>query len=336
MISSGIFSFINHKRFIFPFRMQLDVPPELELMDGESTDIKVSISEVFPLPEVLFYLNTKLADVEEISSSNPQQDGSGLFEFTQVVRYKADYEDTGKKLICIARQIDHEGNVVESQAEVFLNVKAQLPPAERAGIPPAAIGGIVGGLLLLLLILILVGAAFRAGWLCFAPTPVPVVYTEKAKAETNEADIQTDARGTADSGNHAAFGPSKPGRGLQAYDQFQGIGDEPKAPEYAPLIGGASAFAQDGTKAYDDEGIGSRAGSLPSLNRSSIDERDWKDTLQVLGPKFSKLADYMRGEHDEDDEEGDDGGNKSDSSSDSSDVEKGGNHQLDLEGGSEV
>ena len=318
----------------------MDVPPELEIEDGESTDIKVRFSEAFPLPEVAFYLNTKLADVEEISSTKAEQDGSGLFEFTQVIRYEADYEDTGKKLICIARQVDHEGNAVESQAEVFLNVRAQPPPAARSGLQPAAIGGIVGVLVLLLLILILLGAAFRAGWLCFAPTPVPVVYTEKAKAETNEADIQTDAKGTADSGNHAAFGPSKPGRGLQAYDQLQGIGDEPRAPEYAPLIGGASAFAQDGTKAYDDEGIGSRAGSLPSLNRSSIDERDWKDTLQVLGPKFSKLADYMRGEHEEEDEEGEEeeADKKSESSSRSSDVEKGESSKLnlDLEGGSEV
>ena len=197
----------------------MDTPQEVELEDGESIDIKVIVTEAFPLPEVLYYLNTKLADVKEISSSKPEQDGNALYEWTKVVRYEANYEDTGKKLIFITRQPDHEGNVVESQAEVFLNVKAQPPPASRAGIPPAAIGGIVGGILLLLLILILVGAAFRAGWLCFAPTPVPVVYTEGAKAETHEADIQTDAKGTADSGNHAAFGPNKPIRGGM---QFQG------------------------------------------------------------------------------------------------------------------
>ncbi len=166
--------------------------------------------------------------------------------------------------------------------------------------------------MLILLILILVGAAFRNGWLCFAVAPIPVVYEESKKAPTNEADIQTDQTATAETGNHAAFGPSKP---FRLYDQMQGgsIDDDPPAPEFQPLVSGPNQFATDGTKAYDDEGIGSRAGSLPSLtNRSSIDERDWKDTLQVLGPKFSKLADYMRGERDDEDDED----NRSSSSSD--------------------
>ena len=59
----------------------------------------------------------------------------------------------------------------------------------------------------------------------------------------------------------------------------------------------------------------------------------------MLGPKFSKLADYMRGEHNEDDEEEeeDEADNKSESSSDNVDIEKGKKSPFrDLEGGSEV
>jgi hypothetical protein len=191
---------------------------------------------------------------------------------------------------------------------------------------------VFSALVFLLLILILVGMAFRGGWLCFARTPLPIVYKEAEKADTHEADIQTEGMPTSDSGNNAAFGPNKP---IRSYDQFQGVGDDPDAPEFHPLLDGPNAFAQDGTRAYDDEGIGSKAGSIPSLidSQSSIDERDWKDTLQVLGPKFAAMAEHMRGERDDDDD--DDG--KSSSSNDE-DVEKGVdlNRKPDYTGGSEV
>lgn len=52
-------------------------------------------------------------------------------------------------------------------------------------------------------------------------------------------------------------------------------------------------FAADDTKAYVDEGSGSRAGSLQSLN-TDVQEKDWRDTVKVLGPKFEAFADFVR------------------------------------------
>ena len=39
-------------------------------------------------------------------------------------------------------------------------------------------------------------------------------------------------------------------------------------------------FAPDETRAYDDEGIGSPAGSMHSLD-TDADDKDWKETRQV-------------------------------------------------------
>ncbi len=44
--------------------------------------------------------------------------------------------------------------------------------------------------------------------------------------------------------------------------------------------GAIAAFAPDETRAYKDEGIGSVAGSLHSLD-TEVSEKDWKETLQV-------------------------------------------------------
>ena len=44
--------------------------------------------------------------------------------------------------------------------------------------------------------------------------------------------------------------------------------------------GAIAAFAPDETRNYTDEGIGSVAGSLQSLD-TEADDKDWKETLQV-------------------------------------------------------
>ncbi len=126
---------------------------------------------------------------------------------------------------------------------------------------------------------------------------------EAAKPPQDNADIQTEPVGVADSGNAAAFGPAKPSRTWVEPD-----GAEPLL-QGAVDQGAIAAFAPDETRNYNDEGIGSVAGSLQSLD-TDADEKDWKETLQVLGPKFSQLADYVRGgdedEEDEDDDDDDD------------------------------
>jgi hypothetical protein len=125
-------------------RLKLDIPAEVELNVGEDLEIRIDVSNAFPLPEILFYLNTKEVKLDVISSSPPSQDGNGLYSFTQTVRYTADYEDTGKKLIFISRQTDDEGNDVEEVTETFLNVRAPLPKTGKASISGGTIGAIVG------------------------------------------------------------------------------------------------------------------------------------------------------------------------------------------------
>ncbi len=123
----------------------MSVPQEVELEQSQNLDIRIDVQGAYPLPELLFFLNTKEIKLEELSSTPPSQDGQGLFHFTKTVRYKADFDDTGKQLIVLARQIDDEQNLVEEQFETFLNVKAEIPAAKKATLSPAGIGGVVGG-----------------------------------------------------------------------------------------------------------------------------------------------------------------------------------------------
>ncbi len=98
------------------------------------------------------------------------------------------------------------------------------------------------------------------------------VIEEGEKPEQGHIDVQTESVVVAESGSSAAFGPRKPDRTWMDGGEGRPLmqGEE----------GAIAACAPDETRAYNDEGIGSRAGSLQSLD-TEASEKDWKETLQV-------------------------------------------------------
>nr|KAG5696612.1 hypothetical protein BaRGS_034073 [Batillaria attramentaria] len=70
-------------------------------------------------------------------------------------------------------------------------------------------------------------------------------------------------------------------------DRLRDAEDDPDAPPY------------DTTQAFNDEGSGSTAGSLSSLNTTSSDASQDYDYLNDWGPKFAKLADMYGAGHNE-------------------------------------
>ena len=143
--------------------------------------------------------------------------------------------------------------------------------------------GLIAAFILLALILICVAA--RTGKFCFKRKEEPVEMKEVASFGTG-----TDPVAMSSSSAEAQFGPQKPSRyGAAAVD---GDLTQPFLYDDPDQL---RRYAKDETRAFNDEGIGSQAGSLPSLNADPT-EWDWKDTLQVLGPKFSHLADFVRGD----------------------------------------
>jgi hypothetical protein len=91
----------------------------------------------------------------------------------------------------------------------------------------------------------------------------------KVAVERASMVVQTEAATTSEAGIGAEFGPPKPGRLTTERERLLGAA--------MPLVDdedqdGDNLFARDQTTAYRDEGIGSTAGSLPSLN-TDVTER---------------------------------------------------------------
>ena len=270
-------------------RVQHDLPPEMDLTEGEDFDITINIREAYPPPEILYFLNSKTVKLQLIEKSNPTTDSEGRVSYHQTVRYSAKAEDSGKQLIIVTRQTDAEQNEVDEQIDIYLNIQAPPPPPQKQSMGAGIIAAIVAVACFLLLAIILLIVAFRTGKLCF----------KEKKREHGNIEIQTEDVMRSDAGISAAFGPDKPNR---AHATMQGeaallMEDETEEP--------GNKFAADETRAYKDEGIGDDAVSLHSLD-TDVNERDWKDTLMTLGPKFEFLQEQMRGGDDGDSDEDED------------------------------
>ncbi len=263
-------------------RLQADWPPEVDLVDGDEVQFEVGVTDAYPLPEIKWFLNSREFKPELVDKTAPKQDSQGMYSFKQTMLYVANVEDAGKKLICIVRQIDDEENVVEQQQEVFLGIKAAPPPEQTKSMSAGIIGAIIAVACFILLIVILLCVAFRTGKLCFNERP-------EKKVPKSETEIQTEAPVITTAGVGTDFGPEKPERTFGSRDVLEPFLDEDENKEN---------FADDEIKHYEDEGTGSRAGSIESLD-TAADKKDWTETLHTLGPKFSGMTDYLRGKVDD-------------------------------------
>lgn len=278
-------------------RMSFDLPEELDLVDNDDFEIPITIQDANPLPKIEYFLNSVQFKPEIVERTSPTQNSQGLYSFSQTVRYHAQAEDSGKKLIIRATQEDSSGNKVEESTEIYLTVKDAPPPAPRSTLGAGIIGAIVAIAAFILLAIILCCVCWRNGKYCFAKEPEEPQMFYEEKPEQGEMQVQTENPMSAEAGSLAPWGPAKPQRN---YNNELLLGQPaPKLQEEAEL---PNAFAKDETRGYGDEGLGSDAGSIPDLN-VDVTERDWKDTVQVLGPKFSMFADYVRGEGNGDSDE---------------------------------
>ena len=264
-----------------------DWPKEVDLMEGEEVELEIEVVNAYPLPELIWKLNSREFKPELVDETKPAKDGQGRYSFSQTVRYKADFEDAGNKLICTSRQIDDEDNQVEESEEVFLAIKAEPPPPVKKSMTPAIISIIVVICVLILLVVILLIYAYKKKRWCFSEPPeVKTIYLEEDPKETGEMEIQTDVLATQSAGAGVDFGPKKP-------DRYYGAPPDVTARLIAGEEDDKDRFAKDEKTDYGYEGSGSRAGSLESL-KADPTKKDWKETLQTLPPEFAEMAEFMR------------------------------------------
>ncbi len=266
--------------------VDVDLPPEIDAAEGDEVELTVQVKDAYPLPEITWRINAEELKPELVSRTPAQTDSEGRMSFSQTVRYSARPQDSGKKLILTVTQIDAEGHAVEEVRESFLSVRAAPMPEPKQSMSTGIIAAIVAVACLILLAVILLFVAFRTGKLCFTQ-PAPVYVIDESKPEQGHIDIQTDPVAVSDSGNNATFGPAKPNRLWQEKDLKQGFNEDSVL--LPQSVQQPSTYAPDETKAYNDEGIGSVAGSLQSLN-TDADDKDWKDTLQVRVVHYDSRA----------------------------------------------
>ena len=280
-----------------------NVPDELDLVEGATVDLTVTVSGSNPLPDIEWLLNTAKAAEDEIKvvESDQKRDRNGDYVLTQSIRYTAKLEDNAKKLICRASQADSRQNVEIRTLETLLRVQAQ-PAPEPAVLGTSVIVGIVSAAVLLLLLIILLLIAYRTRRLCFRKPGVIIREVERERARQHSMQVQADVeRNSAAVGT--AFGPEKPLRAANSKENLEGaplirkerldLTDKDKAKLEAHLTG-----ANDEIKEFEYEGSGnSRCTSFSSLN-TSVSDADWEETFRALGPKFQHLADLAGGKDD--------------------------------------
>lgn len=154
-------------QLIKPAQISIDFPKEFELRDGESQRIVLDISGAFPKPEVIWRLNNEDFKPVLIDSEPPTMDSRGLYSLKQEIDFKAKSDDNGRRLFCIIRQVDAEGNIEEQTFEAFLNIKAKPMLVAASSLGPGIIAAIVSVAVLILLIIILLCVSYRTGKLCF-------------------------------------------------------------------------------------------------------------------------------------------------------------------------
>ncbi|TRY63919.1 hypothetical protein TCAL_16652 [Tigriopus californicus] len=155
-------------------QISIEFPEEFELRDGESQRIVVDISGAFPKPEVIWRLNNQEFKPVIVDSTPPTMNSRGLYSLKQEVDFKAKSDDNGRRLFCIVRQEDSEGNVEEQVFEAFLNIKAKPMLMATASLGPGIIAAIVSVAVLILLIIILLCVSWRTGKFCFRTRPTQV------------------------------------------------------------------------------------------------------------------------------------------------------------------
>lgn len=279
-------------------RRQQEDEEELDLFGGDKLEVTVEIRGSDPIPAaILWLINSRPADpkTEVVLQGQPELQADGLV--TQKVVYQAREDHSGKKLVCLIQQVDSEGHVEETKAEVLLRVQAP-PKQERSSVNLTVVAVIVSVGCFVLIALILLCVAFRTGRWCFknsARSP-PKVYVDRRSMQ-----VQAESEGV-HMGVSADFGPNKPRRTYSHENDLDKVTNES-----APLVvrGGSEACpdgagmsrklerllegAQDETTLYSFEGrASSLATSLSTLNtdEASIDAADWEETFKaVLHPK---------------------------------------------------
>ncbi len=63
-----------------------DLPPDIDLEEGEHFDIFYEVRDAFPLPEIEWRINAEEYLPELVEQSPPVQDAEGRYSFSQTVR----------------------------------------------------------------------------------------------------------------------------------------------------------------------------------------------------------------------------------------------------------